>query len=433
MSKTALIPLEAIDSPQGKRLINAITMSRTNRNVQVQQTVEKIFTTIKAKGDKALFEYTKKFDGKIIDTKTVRLKPDYIASQAKKVSAPLKKTIREAAKRIKEYHREQKINQEFTLNTPEGILRQITRPLNRVGVYIPGGYTTYPSTVLMNVIPAQIAGVKEIVAVTPPHDELDPNIAFVLTILKISEVYQIGGAQAVCALAYGTKTIRSVDKIVGPGNSYVAMAKKMVYGIVDIDCVAGPSEVAILVDNSVNPNWVALDLLSQAEHGSGDETAVCVTEDRQYAKRIQAALREEIEQSPVKNVFSKLPTNAISIFIGKDRNQSLNFINQIASEHLQIMTRSYSEDLKKITNAAAIFLGSHTPVALGDYFIGTNHVLPTGSAARYASPLGVDSFIKRISVAQITKNGLKKATPHVSRFARAENFIHHALSVERRV
>jgi histidinol dehydrogenase len=395
--------------------------------------VAAVLQDIKETGDKALFKYTKKFDRKTVTAKNIRISREHITSQVKKTSPALRKTIREAARRIKEYHKQQKIKSDFTIKTAEGRLGQITRPLNRVGVYIPGGYTSYPSTVLMNVIPAQIAGVNEIVAVTPPHDRIDPSIAFVLNLLNVREVYQVGGAQAIGALAYGTKSIPAVDKIVGPGNSYVAMAKKLVYGTVDIDCVAGPSEVAVLADISVDPSWVALDLLSQAEHGSGDEIAVCVTENKSYAKKLQHCLSKEISASPVKDTFTKLPSHAISIFITKSRKESIEFINTLAPEHLQIMTRTCRQDVKKIKNASAVFIGPYAPVALGDYFIGTNHVLPTGSAARYASPLGVNSFFKQMSIAEVSLRGLKNCAPHVSRFARAEQFVHHALSVERRL
>lgn len=426
------IPVVKIGTKESDRVIKAVETKRVSRGDEVNASVSKTLSDIEKDGDKALFAYTKKFDKVSLTAKTVRLTEKYISEQAEKVPAKLKKAIRESAKRIKAYHKKQKIDSSFSLKTEEGKLSQIIRPLARVGVYVPGGYTAYPSTVLMNIIPAQIAGVKEIVAVTPPRDGLDPAIAFVLKLLKVSEVYSIGGAQAVAALAYGTKTIRPVDKIVGPGNSYVAAAKKMVYGTVDIDSIAGPSEVCILADSSVDPSWVALDLLSQAEHGSGDETAVCVTESAAFAEKIKKAVLEEVEKSSVKEVFEKLPANAISIFIAKSRKESIAFVNGVASEHLQIMTKNPNDDLKYITNGSAIFVGANTPVALGDYFVGTNHVLPTGSAARYASPLGVDSFLKRISVAQISATGIKSAQPYVSQFARHEGFVHHAISVERR-
>lgn len=426
------IPVVKIGSKEADKVLKNIEKQRVARGDEVYTFVSSTLSDIQKRGDKALFEYTKKLDGVTLTAKKIRLSQEYISLQADKVTSKLKKAIRESAKRIKAYHKEQKIDTSFSLKTEEGKLSQLVRPLNRVGVYVPGGFAAYPSTVLMNVIPAQIAGVKEIVAVTPPRDGLDPAIAYVLKLLKVQEVYSIGGAQAIAALAYGTKTIKSVDKIVGPGSSFVAVAKKMVYGVVDIDSIAGPSEVCILADSSVDPTWVALDLLSQAEHGSGDETAVCVTENISFAEKIKKAVINEIEKSEVKSVFEKLPANAISIFVAKSRKESIEFVNDVASEHLQLMTKKPTEDLKKITNGSAIFVGAYTPVALGDYFVGTNHVLPTGSAARYASPLGVDSFLKRISVANITAAGLKKSQPYVSEFARHEGFIHHAISVERR-
>ena len=433
MTKKNSIPIVTIGSNTGKRILKEIIDARITRSEKVLQTVEKIVNDIRKKGDSALFDYTKKFDKKSITSKSVRISPGHISAQAKKVPSELKTTINEACRRIRAYHLKQKINAGFSMNTAEGRLEQIVRPLYRVGVYIPGGYTAYPSTVLMDVIPASIAGVKEIVAVTPPRDEFDPLIAYVLKFLKVTEIYQVGGAQAIGALAYGTESIPAVDKIVGPGNIYVASAKKTVYGAVDIDTVAGPSEVAVLADKTANPEWVALDLLAQAEHGSGDEIAVCVTENRKYADKVRNCLISEIENSSKREVFAGLSPYAISIFICKSRNESIEFINYLAPEHLQIITKTYRQDLKKVRNAAAIFLGPYTPVALGDYFVGTNHVLPTGSAARYASPLGVDSFIKRISVTEVNASGLKKAASHVSRFARAEKFVHHALSVERRL
>jgi histidinol dehydrogenase len=321
----------------------------------------------------------------------------------------------------------------FSLRTAEGQLSQAIRPLDSVAVYVPGGYRCYPSSVLMNVIPAQIAGVRRIVCVTPPHDAIDPGIAFALKLLGVSEVYRIGGAPAVAALAYGTKSVQAVDKIVGPGNAYVATAKRRVYGIVDIDSVAGPSEVAIIADDSADPTFVALDLLSQAEHGSGDEVAICVTESTRHATKIRKRLQAEIERSPVRGTLEKLPAYAISVFVCRNRAESVELVNTIAPEHLQIMTRTATQDVRAIRNAAAVFLGMDSPVPLGDYFVGTNHVLPTGGGARFASPLGVEDFVKRMSIARIHSKGLRNAAPHVIRFASAEGFLHHALSVERRI
>lgn len=428
--KKIKIPIINYSSPKGRKYLQKITTSRITSNKKTTSLVEKILDDIRDNGDSALFRYTEKFDKVKLTARKMKITEEEISVSAKQVRPELKTAIDETAKRIEAYHRKQ-LRDGFEFQSDEGTLGQIIRPLSRVGVYIPGGHTIYPSSVLMDIIPAQIAGVKEIVAVTPPR-ELDPGVAYALKLLNISEIYRIGGAQAIAALAYGTKTIRPVEKIVGPGNPFVATAKKLVYGVVDIDSVAGPSEVAIIADDSVDPTWITLDLLAQGEHGSGDELAICVCEDKEFAEKIAAALIREIEASPVKKVFQALPEHAITIFVASSRDESIALINDFAPEHLQIMTRSYREDLDKIQNAAAIFLGPYTPVALGDYFIGTNHVLPTGGAARYASPLGVDSFIKRISVAEVTPEGLDLAAPFVSVFARAENFVHHALSVERR-
>ena len=428
------IPMVKLGSKDGEKILNEIENARKNRNDEVEIAVREVLDNVAKNGDKALFEYCKKFDKRDLTAKNVRLQKKYISSQAQKIDGELAKTIKEAAKRIFDYHHKQKFDCNFSMKTEEGVLEQRVLPLRRAAIYIPGGYTIYPSSVLMAAIPAKIAGVKEIVAITPCRDgELHPSLAFVFDLLEIDEVYQIGGSQAIAAVAFGTKTIPAVDKIVGPGNSYVAAAKKMVFGAVDIDSVAGPSDVSIWADETANPAWVALDLLSQAEHGSGDESAVLVCESEEFAKKVYSELFAEIEKSPVKEIFEKLSKNAISIFITENKEQSADLINRICPEHLEIITKNPREDLEKIQNAAAIFLGNYSPVPVGDYFVGTNHILPTGGAGRYASPLGVDDFRKRISVAEISKDGLQKSANHISRFARTEKFIHHALAVERRV
>jgi histidinol dehydrogenase len=413
----------------GKQLFQTILAVRQKRDTEVTEIVQNILDEVKSNGDEAVFAFTKKFDKVTLSTSNVKISKKEVLAQAKKVKPALKTAIDLSAERIRAFH-EKQCRKGFSLKTPEGTLRQLIRPLGRVGLYVPGGHTIYPSTVLMNVIPAQIAGVKEIVVVTPPRDELDPGIAYALRLLDISEIYRIGGAQGIAALAYGTETIKAVDKITGPGNSFVATAKKLVYGIVDIDSIAGPSEVAILADASVDPAWVAADLLAQAEHGTGDEVAVCITEDKQYAEAVAGQVIIAIENSPVKDTLLKLPDHALSIFVTPNRKKSLELVNSFAAEHLQIMTKTPEEDLEEVTNAAAIFLGAYTPVALGDYFIGTNHVLPTAGTARFWSPLGVESFQKRISVAKVTAKGLDFAAPYVSTFARSEQFVHHAISVE---
>lgn len=308
------VPVVRWDSPQGRRLFTGITAARARRNEEVHRAVDRIISDVRREGDRALFRYTKKFDGCTITARTLRVGSAHIAAQARKVDAALRLTLREAAQRIRAYHMRQK-RTGYAMRTAEGRLEQKVLPLRRVGVYIPGGHAIYPSTVLMNVIPAQVAGVRDIAAVTPLRGDLDPVIACAAQMLGITELYRAGGAQAIAALAYGTRSIPPVDKIVGPGNAYVAAAKKQVYGDVDIDTVAGPSEVVILADESADPVWVALDLLSQAEHGSGDETAVCVTESMAAARRIGRAVEREIAASPVREVLARLPSYAVSVFV----------------------------------------------------------------------------------------------------------------------
>ena len=426
------IPIAEAESGEGKNILKRIREAREKRSGEVSRAVSVIIEDVRRRGDKALFEYTERFDKVRLTPSSVRIPVDTLDARARLAPPALKRSIREAAKRIRAYHGNQGLV-DFRIKTADGELQQIVKPLNRVGVYIPGGHTVYPSSVLMNVIPAQIAGVREIVAVTPPRDDIDSGVAFALRYLKIAEVYRIGGAQAIGALAYGTKTVAPVDKIVGPGNSYVAAAKRHVYGQVDIDSIAGPSEVVIIADNTAPPRLVALDLLAQAEHGSGDEIAVCIVESKAVAARIAAAVAEEIEASPVKETLLKLPRHAITVFVTPSRKESMRLSDMIAPEHLQIMTSTADRDVHLVNNAAAVFLGVNTPVALGDYFIGTNHVLPTGGAARFTSPLGVESFQKRISVAKASPAGIKTAGEHVPTFARSEAFAHHAMSVEVRV
>jgi len=402
MNKKNQIPIIDYSKPSGKRYLRKIVALRQKRGSSIAVRVAEIIEAVRKGGDRALFSYTKKFDGVALSSNNIRIGQAEIDAQALRASPALRQVIGAAAKRIRAYHQKQGLKT-FSMKTAEGTLRQIVRPLNRVAVYIPGGHTVYPSSVLMNVIPAQIAGVPEIVAVTPPRRVIDPATAFALKICNVKECYRVGGAQAVAALAYGTASIRAVDKIVGPGNAYVQCAKRLVYGTVDIDSIAGPSEVVIVADGSAKPSWVALDLLAQAEHGSGDEIALCVTENRAVARKIADATAAAIERSPLCERFRRLPGHAIAIFRTAQRSDSMELVNAIAPEHLQIMTLSAHQDLKKVKNAAAVFLGPYTPVTLGDYFIGTNHVLPTGGAARFASPLGVESFLKRMSVANVTE------------------------------
>jgi histidinol dehydrogenase len=431
MPPASAIPLIRYPGKAYDTLRADLRQTRQARGAGVELSVRTIIDAIRKKGDRALFAYAKKFDGIALSAGKLRIDPRYIARRASLVRPDLARAILEAAARIKRYHQRQKPVQ-FSLRTTEGKLSQVIRPLRRVGVYVPGGYTCYPSSVLMTVLPARIAGVAEIAAAMPFKNELDPAVAFAFNLLKIDEVYRMGGAQAIAALALGTQSVKKVDKIVGPGNAYVACAKKMVFGEVAIDSVAGPSEVVILADETADPGWAALDMLAQAEHGTGDESAWLITENEQFARAVAGRLREEIARSPVREIFAKLSPTALAIFVTKSRTESLRLVNECAPEHVEIITRTAHRDLDRISTAGAAFVGPWSPVALGDYFVGTNHVLPTGQAARYASPLGVEDFLRRMSVAEISASGCRRSAPYVSLLARAERFVHHALSVERR-
>jgi histidinol dehydrogenase len=431
MNKVLDVPILDMSSSAGRRRLDVILTHRGERDDATLEVARRILESVRRRGDVALIEYTRRFDKVTLTRSRLRVTPAEIARSAARTPAALRTAIREAAKRIRAYHERQGLAA-FSLRTAEGTLRQMVRPLGRVGLYVPGGHTVYPSTVLMNVIPAQVAGVAEIAVVTPPRDGLAPALAFALQLLGISEVYRVGGAQAIAALAFGTGSIRPVQKIVGPGRSVVALAKRLVYGTVDIDMMAGPSEVVVVTDAATDARLVALDLLAQAEHGSGDEVAVCITERRSVAAAVAAATEAEAAVSPVADVLGRLTPGAVCVCITASRRETMALANRLAPEHLQLMTASCERDLRLVQNAGAVFLGSHSPVALGDYLVGTNHVLPTGGAARFASALGVDDFQKRISVARVSPGGLRRVARHVSAFARAERFVHHALSVERR-
>jgi histidinol dehydrogenase len=431
-SRLRQIPIVDINTREGKNIFKKISDAREGRDDAVSRAAAAIIADVRENGDEALFKYAKRFDGARLDKAGLRIQPALIAARARLADSELKNSIRETVRRLRQYHGCQGL-QMYKINTPDGELRQAVKALNRVGVYIPGGHAAYPSSVLMNIVPAQCAGVKEIAAVTPPRDgDMDEGVAYALNYLGIEEVYQAGGAQAIAALAYGTETIAPVDKIVGPGNAYVAAAKRLVFGKVDIDCIAGPSELVIVADRSAPPQLVALDLLAQAEHGTGDEIAVCIVESKVLAAKIAAAITKEIKASPSPDVFTKLPPYAISVFVTASREDSLKLCDEIAPEHLQIMTETANDDAWHVSNAAAIFIGADTPAALGDYFIGTNHVLPTGGTARFASPLGVESFQKRVSLVKVSQKGMKAARDVVPAFAQAEGFAHHAMSVEAR-
>jgi histidinol dehydrogenase len=391
--------------------------------------VTRIIDDVAATGDKALFKYTAKFDGYKLTAATV----EATDAEKKKAFSLVKpedmKVIRLAARRIGDYHRHQIANS-FMIKKGNGVeMGQRILPLRSVGIYAPGGKASYPSTILMAAIPARIAGVEEIVLVSPAKDgRLNPLIAAAAQISGVKRIFKIGGAQAVAALAYGTKTIPQVDKIVGPGNAYVATAKKLVFGQVDIDMIAGPSEVVVVADNTADARFAAADMLAQVEH---DEmaAAVLLTPSEKIAREVSLEIILQIKTSSRKKIIEKSLDRYCAIIITKNIDEALDIANSFAPEHLELMVKNPKKILDKVRNAGSVFLGSFTPEALGDYTAGTNHILPTGGTARFSSPLGVYDFYKRMSVLCFSQEAFGKLSSQTAHFARMEGLDAHAESV----
>jgi len=406
--------------------LKTLTKRASGSSQEIEHRVRDILADVRDNGDKAVFKYTRAFD--FLETSQFRVSPDEISEYAGKANSEVVKALAFSAKRIRAFHERQR-EKSWSFTEEGALLGQIIRPLERVGAYIPGGKASYPSTVMMNVIPAQVAGVKEIAICVPtPKGEMNPQVMAAIKLLGIREVYRIGGAQAIGAMAYGTKTIKKVDKIVGPGNIYVATAKKMVFGVVDIDMIAGPSEILIIADDSANPLLIAADLLSQAEH---DEIAssILITDSGRLAYAVKKELLEQLSRLKRKDIAMKSILDYGSIIITGDLKDAAELSNIIAPEHLEIMTKNPKKILPMIRNAGAIFLGEWTPEALGDYSAGPNHTLPTGGTARFSSPLGVYDFIKRSSLLSFTQNGFKKLAMTVKTIAEAEGLEAHANTV----
>jgi len=406
--------------------LKTLTKRASGSSQEIEHRVRDILADVRDNGDKAVFKYTRAFD--FLETSQFRVSTDEISEYAGKANSKVVKALAFSAKRIRAFHERQR-EKSWSFTEEGALLGQIIRPLERVGAYIPGGKASYPSTVMMNVIPAQVAGVKEIAICVPtPKGEMNPQVMAAIKLLGIREVYRIGGAQAIGAMAYGTKTIKKVDKIVGPGNIYVATAKKMVFGVVDIDMIAGPSEILIIADDSANPLLIAVDLLSQAEH---DELAssILITDSGRLAYAVKKELLEQLSRLKRKDIAMKSILDYGSIIITGDLKDAAELSNIIAPEHLEIMTKNPKKILPMIRNAGAIFLGEWTPEALGDYSAGPNHTLPTGGTARFSSPLGVYDFIKRSSLLSFTQNGFKKLAMTVKTIAEAEGLEAHANTI----
>ncbi len=407
-------------------LLKALKERALGSSQNIEQKVKTILEDVRRNGDRAVLKYTKTFD--YFTKKRLKITPEEISRYAGKAEARVIKALKLSAKRIKIFHEMQK-EESWSFSEGGNLLGQVIQPLARVGVYVPGGKASYPSTVLMNVIPALVAGVKEIALCVPtPKGEINPHVMAAINLLGVKEVYRIGGAQAVGAMAYGTRTIKRVDKIVGPGNIYVATAKKMVFGVVDIDMIAGPSEILIIADDSANPAFVASDLLSQAEH---DEFAssILITDSKRLADAVDKELTRQLYTLKRKEVARRSIENYGAIIITKDTKDAVALSNHIAPEHIEIMTKEPENILPMIKNAGAIFLGEWTPEALGDYSAGPNHTLPTGGTARFSSPLGVYDFIKRSSLLCFTKGGFTKLAETVKIIAAAEGLEAHGNTI----
>lgn len=395
----------------------------------VEEPVRDIIAQVRAKGDEALKRYTKEFDG--VDITSVEVGQGAIDEGFRMADPMLVDILYRASERVAAFHQHQ-VRNSFLVNEEDGILMgQKIIPLERVGLYVPGGTAAYPSSVIMNCIPAKLAGVKEIVMVTPPGKDgkIPPNILAAARICGVNRVFRVGGAQAIAALAYGTESVPRVDKIVGPGNQFVAEAKKQVFGKVGIDMVAGPSEILVIADGKCDPRIVAADLLSQAEHDK-NASAVLVTDSEALAVAVQAAIEEQLPKLRREEIArASIDTNG-KIIVADSLDTAVEIANEIAPEHLEVCVDQPFDYLDKIKNAGSIFLGRNCPEALGDYFAGPNHTLPTSGTARFSSPLSVDDFVKKTQYTYYTRPALEKAQPTVSIFAKQEGLTAHARSID---
>ncbi|MEQ2561855.1 histidinol dehydrogenase [Ventrimonas sp. CLA-AP-H27] len=416
---------------QSRANILADLLKRDPNNYSAYEgTVQEIVDDVRARGDEALFEYTKKFDGAELSADNIRVTQAEIQEALSQVDPGLLAVMKKSMKNIREYHEKQKQYSWFDSKPNGTILGQKVTALSSVGVYVPGGKAAYPSSVLMNIIPAEVAGVEKIVMVTPPGKDgkVNPVTLIAAHLAGATEVYKVGGAQAIASLAFGTKSIPRVNKIVGPGNIFVALAKKAVYGHVSIDSIAGPSEILVLADETANPRYVAADLLSQAEH---DElaSAILVTTSMELAEKVSAEADAFVQNLSRKAILEKSLENYGYILVADSMEDAIETANAIASEHLEIVTKNPFEVMTKIQNAGAIFMGEYSSEPLGDYFAGPNHVLPTNGTAKFFSPLGVDDFIKKSSIIYYSREALEAVHTDIESFAEAEHLTAHANSI----
>ncbi|MCR5625237.1 MAG: histidinol dehydrogenase [Lachnospiraceae bacterium] len=419
-----------LDESTKNNVLENLLQRSPNQYGKYQAAVDEILDNVKKNGDKALFDYTLKFDNVSINKDNILVTDEEIKEAYEKVDEELITVMRKALKNIREYHEKQVRYSWFDSKTDGTILGQKITPLERVGVYVPGGKAVYPSSVLMNVVPAKVAGVDMIIMTTPPDKDgkVYPSTIVAAHEAGVDEIYKAGGAQAIAALAFGTESIKKVDKIVGPGNIFVALAKKTVFGHVGIDSIAGPSEILVLADETANPRYVAADLLSQAEH---DElaSAILVTTSREIAEKVSEEVDGFLQVLSRREIISKSLENFGYILVAKNMEDALDAVNEIASEHLEIVTANPFDTMTKVRNAGAIFLGPYSSEPLGDYFAGPNHVLPTNGTAKFFSPLSVDEFIKKSSIISYSRDALLAIHEDIEKFAKAEQLTAHANSI----
>ena len=422
--------IEKLNENTKKNLLDDLLKRSPNNYGKFEASVQEILNAVKEKGDEAVFEYTEKFDGVRLDAEHLLVTEEEIAEAYEQVDDELIAIIRKALVNIRDYHQKQMQYSWFDSKPDGTILGQKVTALQRVGVYVPGGKAAYPSSVLMNIMPAKVAGVDEIIMVTPPGKDgkVTPTTLVAAKEAGADKVYKVGGAQAIAALAYGTESIPKVDKIVGPGNIFVALAKKAVYGYVSIDSIAGPSEILVLADETANPHFVAADLLSQAEH---DELAcaILITTSEEFAKKVDEEVKGFVEVLSRKEIIQKSLDNFGYILIAEDMDEAIEAANEIAPEHMEIVTANPFEDMMKVKNAGAIFIGEYSSEPLGDYFAGPNHVLPTNGTAKFFSALSVDDFIKKSSIVYYSKSALRNIHKDIIQFATSEQLTAHANSI----
>ena len=408
-------------------LLYAEQLELSQQNDNVEEAVEAIIQDVRLRGDEALRHYSAAFDR--VELEDFEVGQDLVDQAFEQVDQAVLTALENAKANIESYHRQQ-IEKGFEDQPTDGVIRgQLIRPIERVGVYVPGGTAAYPSSVLMNVIPAKIAGVKEIIMITPPQKKFVPAILVAARLAGVDKIYQVGGAQGVAALAYGTETIPKVDKITGPGNIYVATAKKQVFGLVGIDMIAGPSEIGIIADETANPAYVAADLLSQAEHDVLAR-AILVTNSEALADAVEAEIEKQLQDLPRQAIARSSIEDNGRIILTQDVDSMFDLMNLVAPEHLEIAVEEAYDYLDKVENAGSIFLGHYTSEPIGDYYAGTNHVLPTTATSRFSSALGVHDFIKRIQYTQYSKAAIQVAEKDITSLAYVEGLQAHAKAIE---